>query len=175
MRPARREAAIARSALAILLCLAGAEAAAAPRSLVTKGEGSAKIAFYDSLCDEDNALECMIAEIGCDSPGDFTANLFDLNGRDAASVFAKGNGKGGVAAGGAERSLQVTKVALSEYTYNWNTTLVALEKGGEIWRFIYGSDAVRISAGTKTVTLRRADVKEEAFREAVSICAAEPR
>ena len=164
-----------RFALALASLIAGAlhGAEAAPRTLVTRSGDGAKIALYDSLCDEDNHLECLIAEIGCESPGDFTATLFALDNKEAAALFAaKGAGKGSVTAGGASQVLQLTKVALSEYSYKWNATLISYERGREIWGAIWGADSVQLQAGAKKASLARADMNEGSFREVVSACAA---
>ncbi|GJD82815.1 hypothetical protein [Methylobacterium haplocladii] len=156
----------------VLLCLAPVAGEAAPRSRIVKDDAAAKIVVYDSLCDEDNALECLIAEIGCAAPGDFFATVHNLDAKQAAAVFAKANGKGSVAAGGASFGLQVSKVALSDYTFNWDVTAVALEKGGEVWKAIWGASEVQLQAGPKTVRLQRSDVGEAGYREVVQTCLA---
>ena len=166
--------ALARLTLVCWLVVNGAVAQAAPRIQVTRGEGTARITLYDSLCDEDNALECLIAEIGCDQPGDFTATVFDLQSKDAATIFSKSNGKASVMAGGANFVLQVSRVALSEYTFNWNVTATSLEKGGEIWAAIRGTNEVHLQAGARKALLRRGDVGEDAYRAVVGICGAAP-
>ena len=175
MRSARFAEMIASAVPAVLLCLCASAAHAAPRTFVQKGDGAAKIVTYDSLCDEDNAIECLVAEIGCSGPGDFTATVHNLNSKEAASVFAKANGKGSVAVGASRWVLQVSKVALSEHSYNWDVTATSLEKGVEIWRAIWGASEVQLQAGTRTVVLRRGDVEEGAFRGVVGICGAESR
>ena len=152
-----------------------APAQAAPRTLVVKSGEAAKIAWYDSLCDEDNHVECLIAEIGCDSPGDFTASLFALDAKEAASLFAKTAGKGSVAAGAGSESLQLTKVALSEYSHKWNATLIAYERGREIWGAIWGAQTIQLQAGGRKVSLARAEVDEGSFRQVVGACAAASR
>ncbi|MET0258779.1 MAG: hypothetical protein ABW179_09370 [Methylobacterium sp.] len=158
----------------VLLCLAPVAGHAAPRTRIVRDDAAAKIVFYDSLCDEDNALECLIAEIGCAGPGDFFATTYNLDARQASAVFAKANGKGSVAAGGASFGLQVSKVALSDYTFNWDVTAVALEKGGEVWKAIWGAGEVQLQAGPKAVRLQRSDVGEAGFGEVVRVCAAGP-
>lgn len=161
--------------LSMLPAFAPTVADAAPRTLVQRDGGGAKIALYDSLCDEDNHLECLIAEIGCDGPGDFTASLFAFEGKDAATLFAKANGKGQVTAAGYGESLQITKVALSEFSYKWNATMISYERGRQIWSAIWSADAVELQAGTRKVTLRRGDVEQSGFRDVVSTCAAAAR
>lgn len=148
---------------------------AAPRAQVARSGDGAKITLYDSLCDEDNALECLIAEIGCDGPGDFTASVFDLNARDAAAVFAKANGKGSVSAGGGTWPLQVGKLALSPYTFNWDVTMTSMEKAREVWGAIWAADSVQLQVGVKKAVIRRGDVGESGFRDVVSTCGAESR
>lgn len=148
---------------------------AAPRSRIVKSDAAAKIVLYDSLCDEDNSLECLIAEIGCDAPGDFTASVFGLNPKDAASVFAKGNGKGSLSVGGSNWTLQVIKVALSEYTFNWDVTTASLEKGREVWGAVWNAESVQLQVGAKKAVLRRSDVDEASFRQVVSTCGAAER
>lgn len=166
-----------RIALAAASLAAAAQwgAEAAPRALVTRNGDTTKIAWYDSLCDEDNHLECLIAELGCDSPGDFTATLFALDSKEAATLFGKSAGKGSVTAGGTGQGLQLTKLALSEYSYKWNATLISYEQGRAIWSAIWGADTIQLQAGIKKAVLARADVNEGAFREAVSACAAASR
>lgn len=162
-------------AVASLAAAAPGGAEAAPRTLVTRNGDAAKISLYDSLCDEDNHLECLIAEIGCDSPGDFTATLFALDSKEAAALFGKSAGKGSVTLGGTAESLQLTKLALSEYSYKWNATLISYEHGRAIWSTIWGADTVQLQAGVKKALLARADVNEGSFREVVSACAAASR
>lgn len=169
---------MAPTRLTLIACLAAlglatTGARAAPRTQIVKGEASAKIVVYDSLCDEDNSLECLVLEIGCERPGDFTATVFDLQSRDAASVFAKGNGKGSVSVGGTGFVLQVVRVALSDYTFNWNVTATSLEKGREIWGAISTASEVQLQTGTKKAALRRSDAGEEAFRAVVAMCGAQ--
>ncbi|MCE4222995.1 hypothetical protein HCU64_04465 [Methylobacterium sp. C25] len=171
----RREIASVILRLVVTLALAwlmplGAEAA--PRSRIAKDDGAAKIVLYDSLCDEDNSLECLIAEIGCTGPGDFFATAFNLDPKQTAAVFDKAAGKGSVSVGGQSWSLHVTKVALSDYTFNWDVTGVSLEKAREIWVAIWSANEVRLQAGPKKVTLRRSDVAEDDFRAVVSTCGA---
>lgn len=155
-----------------VVCLPAASAQAAPRTRIVKADEGAKIVFYDSLCDEDNSLECLIAEIGCAGPGDFVATIHNFDAKQAAAVFAKANGKGSVSAAGASFGLQVSKVALSDYTFNWDITAAALEKGGEVWKAIWGASEVQLQVGPKKVALQRSDVGEQAFREVVQTCAA---
>lgn len=156
----------------VLVCLGVLGAEAAPRTRIVKDDAAARIVFYDSLCDEDNSLECLIAEVGCAGPGDFVATIHNLDAKQAAAVFAKANGKGSVAVGGTSFGLQVSKVSLSDYTFNWDVTAVALEKGGEVWKAIWGAGEVVLQAGPKTARLQRGDVGEEAFREVVQTCLA---
>lgn len=156
----------------VLLCLAPVAGQAAPRTRIVKDDAAAKIVFYDSLCDEDNSLECLIAEIGCAGPGDFFATTYNLDAKQAAAVFAKANGKGSIAAGGASFGLQVSKVQLSDYTFNWDVTAVALERGADVWRAIWGASEVVLQAGPKTARLQRSDVGEAGFGEVVQTCAA---
>jgi hypothetical protein len=155
-----------------LLCLAPFGAQAAPRTRIAKDDGAAKIVVYDSLCDEDNSLECLIAEIGCTGPGDFYATVFNLDPKQTAAVFDKAAGKGSVAVGGQSWPLHVTKVALSDYTFNWDVTAASLEKAREIWVAIWSANEVRLQAGPKKVTLQRSDVGEDDFRAVVSACGA---
>lgn len=162
---------LALSAVLLTLGLAG-PAQAAPRSKIVRSDSAAKIVLYDSLCDEDNALECLIAEIGCDGPGDFTASVFGLAAKDAASVFAKGNGKGSVSVAGASWTLQVAKVALSEYTFNWDANASSLEQGRQIWGAIWNADSVQLQVGVRKAVIRRSDVDESSFRQVVSTCGA---
>lgn len=159
---------------AIVFVLAPVAGQAAPRTRIVKDDAAAKIVFYDSLCDEDNALECLIAEFGCAGPGDFVVTLHNLDARQGAAVLAKANGRAQVAAGGVRVDLQVTKLALSDYTFNWDVTAVALERAGAVWTAIAGAGAVQLQAGPKAVTLQRSDVGEEAFREVVAVCTATP-
>lgn len=164
--------AVTGAALAGFLCL-GAQAA--PRSQVAKSDQGTKILVYDSLCDEDNALECMTAEIGCDAPGEFVASVFGLSAQDAASVFAKGNGKGSVSAGAVGRPLQVSRVSLSQFTYKWDVSLLSFDKPNEAWGIVWNSAEIQLQAGARKIALRRGELGESALREVVSICAAAPR
>ncbi|GLS46072.1 hypothetical protein [Methylobacterium brachythecii] len=155
-----------------LLCLTSFCAEAAPRTRIVKDDGAAKIVVYDSLCDEDNSLECLIAEIGCTGPGDFYATTFNLDPKQTAAVFDKAAGKGSVTVGGQSWPLHVTKVTLSDYTFNWDVTGVSLEKAREIWVAIWSANEVRLQAGPKKVALQRNDVAEDDFRAVVSACGA---
>lgn len=163
------------AALAGLVGFQPAEALAASRSQVAKSDHGAKILVYDSLCDEDNALECMTAEIGCDAPGEFTASVYGLSAQDAASVFAKGNGRGSVSAGAVGRALQVSRVSLSQFTYKWDVSLLSFDKPNEAWGIVWNSPEIQLQAGTRKIALRRGEMGESALREVVSICAAAAR
>ena len=156
-----------------VFALLASQAPAAPRTQVVKTDPGAKIVFYDSLCDEDNSVECLIAEIGCNGPGDFAASVFNLDSKQAAAVFAKANGKGSVAVGASNWSLQVSKIALSEFTFNWDVTAISLEKGRDVWRAIGSASEVQLTAGIRKAALRRSDVDEASFRDVVGTCAAE--
>ena len=159
-------------ALAGFVCFAASGAQAAPRSQLAKSESGAKLLVYDSMCDEDNALECMTAEIGCDAPGEFTASVYGLSAQDAASIFAKGNGRGSVSAGAVGRALQVSKVALSQFTYKWDVSLLSFEKPNEAWGIVWNSPEIQLQAGARKIALRRGELGESALREVVSVCAA---
>ena len=165
-----------RRFVAALLSLALVGTAhAAPRGKIVRSDTAAKIVLYDSLCDEDNSLECLIAEIGCDAPGDFTASVFGLNAKDAASVFAKGNGKGSVTVGGSNWTLQVMKVALNEYTFNWDVAASSLEQAREIWGALWNAESAQLQVGAKRTAIRRGDIDEAAFKQVVSACGAASR
>lgn len=157
-----------------LLCLTSLGAEAAPRSRIARDDGTAKIVVYDSLCDEDNSLECLIAEIGCAGPSDFYATLYNLDAKQTATVFTKSAGNASVSVGGARFGLRVSKVALSDYTFNWDVTALGLEKPADIWRTIWGATEIQLQAGTKSAVLKRGDIEEAGFRDVVSTCAASP-
>ena len=152
--------------------LLASPALAERRSQVVRAEPGASIRLYDSLCDEDNSLECMIAEIGCARPGDFTASVFDLQSKEASTVFAKNNGKASLAAGGQNFELQITKVSLSEYTYHWNVTAMRFERPREVWGAIWGAAEIQLAAGARKATIRRDEIDEGGLRHVVSTCAA---
>lgn len=156
--------------LGMIVCPA-AQATDARAVKLNRGGDGAVFVIYDRSCSEENYAECVVADLGCDAPGDLRASIIGLNAREAGAWLAKDAGKGTLKIGTERVPIAAGKLEFSDMNGNWD---VSLSKEGDamgIWRRLAAAATVSISIANRTVPLPLAGPAKGAFRELLKICA----
>lgn len=143
-----------------------------PRAVkLNRGGDGAVFVVYDRSCSEEHYAECVVADLGCDAPGDLRASILGLNAREAGAWLAKDAGKGTLKIGTERVPIAAGKLEFSDMNGNWDVSLSKEGDASGIWRRLATAATVSISIANRTVALPLAGPATGAFRELVKICA----
>lgn len=136
-----------------------------------RGGDGAVFVVYDRSCSEENYAECVVADLGCDAPGDLKASIIGLNAREAGAWLAKDAGKGTLKIGTERVPIAAGKLEFSDMNGNWDVSLSKEGDASGTWRRLATAPTVSISIANRTVPLPLAGPAKGAFRELLKICA----
>lgn len=123
------------------------------KSILAVGTERSKLLFYDAACDDPD--ECEVADIGCDSDGNFTANLGGLVQKDITVWFASKNGTVWLIADTLLFDLQATEISYGEMNGDWWVKIPTIGESGRIWAALGTATDISLTIGKHVTVLPR--------------------